>query len=367
MRNAARFGLILTALGSAGASKAQVRIDYSALLTPEPAVTFSSFDKPPLSVVPFSSAPGTNELARLYGRIDLVPSFELYNGLFGVQVGLYSNEDVPHQGRGVVPFDDYNSNLTRIKPETPFNFDALALFYANPYGRFEIGYGAGVSERTAVTAPSNYGAGSIAGDYPYFLSKPHDVGFNTISAYGSANTSPRVLYMSPRYYGLQAGITYQPDTRDTGFDYTYGSTGLGILGRQPTATGTFEGLSAGFINVVEGGLNFDENFGGFRIKASLAAIRGDPVPSPTGTEFSRLASHQVGLQVGYGDWSGGAGFVDAGTSGYTKSATVHKRKEQYALEAGIQYAPRQWRFGADEPARRRNTPRDGDDVSPRPR
>jgi hypothetical protein len=147
----------------------------------------------------------------------------------------------------------------------------------------------------------------VSGDCPYFLDKPQDVGFNTVSAYGSANTSPRALCISPRVYGLQAGVSYQPDTREADFDFVYGQKSFGVMGRGPTATGSFEAVSDGFLNVVEAGVNYDETFGQVRVRASLAGIRGDPVPSPTGAQFYGLASYQAGLQLAYGDWSiGGA-------------------------------------------------------------
>lgn len=349
MRRFVRLPLFVEALVWAGAGHAQVSVDYSGQLSGEfAALNIGSAALPPWPITPYSFSPAPDAIGREFGQLDVAPTYKIDGGgAFGLQVGLYSNENTASTGtRGAVPFDDTNLNLTRIKPLTPLNFEELALFYGGSFGRLELGYGPGVSERTAVTGPHDYGAGSFAGDFPYFLDKPQDVGFDTISAYGSANTSPRILYMSPRVYGLQAGATYQPDTRDTDFDFTYGQKSLGILGRDPTATGTYEAVSAGFVNVAEAGLNYDDTFGGVRIKASLAGIRGDAAPSPTGAQFHGLMSYQAGLQLAYGDWSIGAGTVNAGTSGYTKASALPKRQVQYDYQGGVQYAPGPWTFGA---------------------
>ena len=348
MRNVVRLPIFAAALLCAGAGRAQVSVDYSGHLSAElGAMNIGSVSLPPWPLAPYSFSAAPDVIGREFGQFDAAPTYKIDGGAFGLQIGVYSNENTANTGsRGAVPFDTANLNLTRIKPATPLNFDELALFYGNSFGRLEIGFGPGVSERTAVAGPHDYGVGGYAGDFPYFLDKPQDVGFDTISAYGSANTSPRISYMSPRAYGLQVGATYQPDTRDTDFDFTYGQKSLGVLGRGPTLTGTYEAVTAGFVNVVEGGMNYDDTFGGVRIQASLAGIRGDAAPSPTGAPFHGLTSYQAGFQLSYRDWSIGGGTVNAGTSGYTKVPGITQRPEQYDYEGGVQYAPGRWTFGA---------------------
>lgn len=349
MRSLVRLTLFGAVLLCADAGHAQVSVDYSGQLSGEfAALNIGPVSLPPWPITPFSFAAAPDAIGREFGQFNVAPTYKISGGgEFGLQVGVYSNENTAYDRiRGAVPFDRANLNLTRIKPPTALSFDELALFYSNSFGRVEIGFGPGVSARTAVVGPHDYGAGSYAGDYPYFLEKPQDVGFNTISAYGSDNTSPRILYMSPRVYGLQAGASYQPDTRGADFNFAYGQDLRGVLGRGPTATGTFEAVAAGFVNVVEVGLNYDDTFGGVRIQASVAGIRGDAAQSPTGAPFQGLSSYQAGLQFSYRDWSVGGEIVDAGTSGYTKVSGVVQRPEQYDYAGGVQYAPGPWTFGA---------------------
>jgi hypothetical protein len=344
-----RLGCCIVALCCAGAARAETSVEYSGQASAQlGALDIGSPSLPPWTLAPYSFAPAPNVIGRFWGEFDAAPTYRIdANSSFGLDIGVYSNENTASTGtRAAAPFDNTNLYLTRIKPATPLDFERLALFYDGAFGRLEVGFGPGVSERTAVVGPHDYGVGSYAGDFPYFLDKPQDVGFNTVSAYGSANTSPRVLYLSPRAYGLQAGVSYQPDTREAGFDFVYGQSSLGVLGRGPTATGTYEAVSDGFLNVVEAGVNYDQTFGGVRVQASLAGIRGDAVPSPTGAQFYGLSSYQAGLQLSYGDWSLGGGTVNAGTSGYTKAALGPRRPEQYDLYGGIQYSPGKWTFGA---------------------
>ncbi len=349
MLRSGRLLWFVVALFSASAARAGGSVDYYGDLSGQVgALDIGSPSLPPWPLASYSFTPTPDVIGRFWGDAGAAPTYRIdANTAFGLQTEVYSNENSASTGtRAAVPFDSANLYLTRIKPPTPLNFERLALFYDGSFGRLEAGFGPGVSERTAVVGPHDYGVGSYAGDYPYFFDKPQDVGFDTVTAYGSANTSPRVIYLSPRVYGLEGGVSYQPDTREADFNFPYGQKSLGILGRGPTSTGTYEAISDGFLNVVEAGIDYDQTFAGFRLQASLAGIRGDPVPSPTGAQFNGLASYQAGLQLSYGDWSAGGGLVNAGSSGYAKSPLVNQRAEQYDVYGGLQYAPGKWTFGA---------------------
>jgi predicted porin len=294
-------------------------------------------------------------VGRFYGRVDVVPFYDTPHGRFGARVGLYSNVNTAYDyRRRVVPFDNTNFDLTRFKHETPLDFDNLLLFHTGPLGSIEIGWGPGISERTAVTAPLNWGLGGVGGDYIYFFDEPLDIGFHSVSAYGSANTSARASYYTPRVYGLQLGVSYQPDTRNTGFEFQYGGRAFGPLGRQPfsprpilvPAPGApLEAYTAGFTDVVEAGLNYTQAWGPFRVAASAAGLMGNAIDSPSGATFHDLKSYQVGLQLGYGGWTIGGGFSWAGDSGYTKLSHWRQRLNQHSMHAGVQYETGPWTFG----------------------
>jgi outer membrane protein OmpU len=346
----------------------EIRWDYSGLLVPQLGVLQSKFTLAPMSRIPFPQWDNDEVIGRFYGRIDVVPSYLTFGGRLGLHAGLYSNLNTAYyHRRGIVPLDRVNLELTRIRPETPLDFDRLHLFHESDYGRFELGWVSGISERTAVTAPLNWGVGSVGGDYPYFLDKPLDVGFHTLTAYGSANTSPRIAYFSPRLWGYELGVSYQPDTRNTGFNLTYGGRELGLLGRRRNTdqsifhenilverrgpwdsfNGSFEGHTAGFTDLVEAGIRSDHTyFGDIRVRTSLAGIVGSAVSSSFGTPFNDLRSFQAGLQVGYRGWTIGGGYVWAGDSGYAKTAHWRQRLNQYSAHVGIQYETGRWTFGA---------------------
>ena len=347
MRGLVGVGLAILTMLAATSANAQAHFDYSGQLDPAVGGVDSSLAfLPPWPLVPWTFSPPPNVIGRFWGQTELTPAYYANGADFGLTLGLYSNENTGNIGsREVAPIDNYNFNLTRIKPQTPLDFEELALFYAGSYGRLELGWGPGVSERTAVSGPHDYGLGGYAGDFPYYLDKPEDVGFNTISSYGSANTSPRVFYLSPRFGGMQIGVSYQPDTRDTNFQFQYGGTEMGVLGREPTPSGTYEAATVGFDNVFEAAANYDQTFGDFRLQASLGAIRGQAIQSPTGVDFHDLSSYQAGFEVTWRGWSIGGGGVYAGNSGVTDTPVLPKRVYAFDLDGGVQYATGPWIVG----------------------
>ena len=351
----------------AAPASAQMHLEYSGLLSPQLAGVHSKFTLAPLSPIPFPDWDNPGFVGRSYGRVDVVPVYDTGASRSGVHFGLYSNVNTAYfHRRGVVEFDRTNLNLTRIRPEAPLAFDRLHLFHEGGFGRLELGWAPGVSHRMAVTAPLNWGAGSVGGDYPYFMDKPLDVGFVSVSAYGSANTAPRLVYFSPKLHGFEFGASYQPDTRYHGGDFFFGRVGsFGLLGRRSNAdadlwhsgvrtpfvnphgitNGSFEAHTAGFRHVFEAGLRSQHQWGAFRIATSVAGLVGQAVKSPTGTPFNDLRSVQAGVQVGWGGWTIGAGYVGAFDSGYGKWAHWRQRKNQWAVHGGIQYETGPWTFG----------------------
>lgn len=348
---------------------AQAQVEYFGLLAPQLGIVHHDFTLAPLSPIPYPNWDNPNVVGRFFGRFDVKPSYDLGDARVGLDAGIFSNLNTAYdRRRGIVPFDYVNTNLTRIRPETPLGFDRLQLFHESALGRFEAGWGNGVSDRLAVRAPTSWGLGSVAGDYPYFVDKPIDVGFVSVTALGSANTSPRAAYYTPPIFGVVAGLTYQPDTRNTGFDLHYGGREPGIIGRRantdqplffegqrintgfvpsPTANGSFEAVTAGFTDVVEAGFRTTHTyFGDVLVQTSLGGITGTAVRSPLQTRFNDLTSFQAGIQVGYDGWSIGGGYVWAGDSGYTRDAHYRQRKNQYSIHGGIQYETGPWTFGA---------------------
>jgi hypothetical protein len=360
-------GFVAVVLLWASPSTAQMKLDYSGLLAPQLGYINSNFALAPLSHIPFPEWNTPELVGRFAGRFDVRTYYEGEYGRSGIDVGLYSNLNTAYdRRRGIVPFDRVNLQLTRIRPETPLDFDRLQLFHEGSYGRLEAGWGTGINERQAVTAPLNWGLGSVGGDYPYFVDKPIDVGFVSLTTLGSANPSPRVAYYTAPVYGTTLGVSYQPDTRNTGFDFVYGGRQLGLLGRRSNAdvdlywggkplgvrlaplhpvNGSFEGYTAGFTDVFEAGLRSEQQFGNWWTKASLGAITGTAVKSPLNTRFNDLHSFQGGFQVGYKGWSVGAGAVWAGDSGYSTEAHWRQRQNQYSVHGGIQYQTGPWTFG----------------------
>jgi hypothetical protein len=341
-------------------ARAELHFDWSLEAVGQGAYVDSKFTLAPLSTVPAPAFDTPSAIGRFYGRADFAPYFQSGENRFGVQVGLYSNLNSAYDyDRGVVPFDRTNLELTRIKPEDGLDFDRLLIFYEGAPGRVELGWSEGPNARAKATAPLDWGLGSVGGDYPYFFDKPHDVGFVSLAALGSANTSPRIAYYSPAYLGVSLGLSYQPDTRNTGLDLQYGGMALGIGGRRvlaidapldaaldmPGPDSSFEGFAAGFRDVGEAGLYGEHEIGAFILRSSAGIVFGQAIKSPSGEPFNDLLSYQFGLLAEYENFSVGAGYSWVGDSGYAQRAHWRQRQNQYSFHMGAQYRCGDWTFG----------------------
>ena len=118
-----------------------MRWDSSGLFVPQLGLVDAKATLPPMSLIPLPRWDNDEVIGRFYGRLDVIPSYVTPESRFGAHVGLYSNLNTAYyHRRGIVPFDRANLELSRIKPETPLDFDRLHLFHQSGYGRFELGW-----------------------------------------------------------------------------------------------------------------------------------------------------------------------------------------------------------------------------------
>src|SRR5690606_16667833 len=131
--------------------------------------------------------------------------------------------------------------------------DKTYLFLENGCGRIELGNNAGAAATMAVDA-SNFasGTGGIHGDWDNYIHFPHDHGghpYGVVASGGHAHAfihSPslplgnahgvnedatKMTYYSPRFQGVQLGLSYAPDSSN-------GGTAVGFTGTHDN--GNFE-------------------------------------------------------------------------------------------------------------------------------
>lgn len=122
------------------------------------------------------------------------------------------------------------------------------------------------------------------------------------------NDSGKMTYISPRFFGVQAGISYIPETENSGGDDNNGAyfnnTPYGRSG---------QGNNNQFHNLVAGGLNYKQDFSGFGVQLSLGALQGQNGRTAQGTGFSGsdLFAWNGGAQFSYAGFKFGGAYVSA--------------------------------------------------------
>ena len=211
--------------------------------------------------------------------------------------------------------------------------DEASVYIAGFWGRVELGDFDGASDTLAIYAPL-VGVEGIDGDYADFITNTGVV--NGISVemgrqpWGAIIKNPdssdatKVMYLTPRFAGFQAGFSYAPEN---------GDEGQSVVGTKNTS---------GYYDFLEYGINYTGDFSGVTVAASVTGTSGNgkgdnrvtttspattataiiggtsvPVTIPgttttTGTAALKdFSAWQVGAQIGYAGFKLGGGYVDA--------------------------------------------------------
>lgn len=205
---------------------------------------------------------------------------------------------------------DLEADVTGDAHNQGFNASETYVFLDGSFGRFEMGSTAGSAETLAIEADNvARGTGGIDGDWTYFANTTGSSFITTpalyaehgsVTSYGdkTAYNSSKINYYSPRFSGIQLGLSYTPDLDDRGQTVARADT-----------TGSFS-------DVIEAGLNYEGDWDGFGFAAAATGLWGDA--KVTGNEDlegwnAGLAFNYVGVNFAgsYGDWGNTLG---AGTS-----------------------------------------------------
>jgi predicted porin len=212
-------------------------------------------------------------------------------------------------------------------------------------GRFEAGQNVGASNTLEVDASKIARAtGGSNGDREYNLAAR---GISTGTSYTFANgaynyiTTPnlptadedttaglanKITYYTPRFSGLQFGISYAPDSGDTG-----------------SASGITTDANAGqYGDIISGGLNFESDISdGVTMMASLVGETGTAEQnSGTGAaDFNDLNAYSVGLGFEFGGFSIAGNWADLGDSGIISTATSNDNSNYWTVGAAYENGP----------------------------
>lgn len=248
---------------------------------------------------------------------------------YGGEINLLADTSADVQGRG-------------------FNASKTFVYVDGGWGRFEMGSNVGASTTMKVDAGNIARAtGGINGDWNYFanastqflakgmspLSYGNIGGQNTTNGTGSANNFTgdrteenlnKVTYYTPRFNGVQVGLTYLPDQTNRG----QGTNGAG----SPNPFGPDRGKNKLGLsqNIFTGGINYDNKFGdvGFTLAAA------GEIGSAQNNAYDDLKAWNLGTSLSYMGFTLAGGYGDWGSSNTLKSSNSD---DTYYWNVGLAY------------------------------
>jgi hypothetical protein len=203
--------------------------------------------------------------------------------------------------------------------------DEASVYLAGFWGRVELGDFDGASDTLAIYAPL-VGVEGIDGDYADFITNTGVINgvsvemgrqpWGAIIKNPDSSDATKVMYLTPRFSGFQAGFSYTPEN---------GDEGQSVVGLKNTS---------GYSDFMEYGINYTGNFDALTVAASATGTSGNGKGTTTTTALKNFSAWQVGAQIGYAGFKLGGGYVDA------QNFNVPVRTDsgdQHAWHAGASY------------------------------
>jgi outer membrane protein OmpU len=214
-------------------------------------------------------------------------------------------------------------NSTPNSGTTGVGTDEASVYLGGTWGRLELGDFDGAADTLKIYAPL-VGIEQIDGDYGDFLGVDSAVSpvstltFGSQPAFGihipNSGDATKVMYLTPRFAGFQAGISYTPESD---------SQAQNVVAFENTST---------YEDWIEGGINYTGEFSGFSV--ALGATVSSASGRDLGTRLEDFTAWNVGAQVGFGGFLLGGGYVDADDFNVPTGATG---VDQSVWHAGLTY------------------------------
>jgi hypothetical protein len=198
--------------------------------------------------------------------------------------------------------------------------DEASVYLGGTWGRLELGDFDGAADTMKIYAPV-VGIEQLDGDYTDFA--------NVAPAFGihipNSGDATKVMYLTPRFAGFQAGVSYTPES---------GSEAQDVVRFDDTV---------GYKDWIEGGVNYTGEFSGFSVAlgATISNASGkDGTTTANGGVITPAApvedftAWNVGAQVGFGGFLVGGGYVDADDFNTPVGSTG---TDQSVWHAGVSY------------------------------
>ncbi|WP_207455581.1 porin [Azospirillum sp. SYSU D00513] len=197
--------------------------------------------------------------------------------------------------------------------------DRAFMFVQGGFGQVQLGTVNSYNDQTGVSRPISWqplgnwdfanawatGTGGNLG--PNALSNGSGISWPLMNPDGVGS---KIVYISPRFAGFQAGASYTPRSSSRGTDINRDNT------------------TGGYNDLYEVGANYVNSFGGVEVKGSAGYFWGDaPVAG-----LESLNAWQAGAQVGYAGFAVGGSYLSFGDSG-----SVAGSEDAYNWTVGAEY------------------------------
>jgi outer membrane protein OmpU len=201
--------------------------------------------------------------------------------------------------------------------------DEASVYLGGTWGRIELGDFDGAADTLKIYAPL-VGTEQIDGDYGDFAAVTDPatgLDFGGQPSFGihipNSGDATKVMYLTPRFAGFQAGVSYTPES---------GSEAQDVVKFKNTA---------GYKDWIDGGVNYTGTFAGFSVAlgATVSSATGKTA-TPVGASLEDFTAWNVGAQVGFGGFLIGGGYVDADDFNVPTGATG---ADQSVWHAGVSY------------------------------
>jgi hypothetical protein len=198
--------------------------------------------------------------------------------------------------------------------------DEASVYLSGTWGRIELGDFDGAADTLAIYAPL-VGIEQIDGDAYDFLdtgNTPGTVRFGATPFFGlvkapDSGDATKVMYLTPRFAGIQAGISYATQN---------GSEAQNVVALK-TDTPSYK-------DFWEFGANYTGTFAGFSVALGATGSMGSgedrqfpPFTSAVGaTQLEDFFAWQAGAQLGYAGFKFGGGYIDGDDYGARRNTVA---------------------------------------------
>jgi hypothetical protein len=222
------------------------------------------------------------------------------------------------------------------------------MWFESKAGKLELGSDKSAVSKMKVTATSNaFAAGGAWDTYvtPYIRDDKTLVYLSSSSNFLDAKTrntdkteyTRKVTYFTPKWNGLQAGVSYIPDTTNTGTGKVRADADSAVGNMNPTYN----------FNLKDGfawGVSYENSFNDVDFKASVVGERAKVSPSPkvpgvvfAGAKFKNVDTYTVGALAKYRDFTLSGAYGDYKKSLSSAQMDDADRRSMKWYDAGLSY------------------------------